>query len=442
MKLNLGASFLAGIILLSAGLVKTLSAQQGISNLDRDRAESMLRTIRDEVKKHYYDASYHGIDLDGRYEEYQNRIKEAKSLDAAFTAIAAYLEPLHDSHTYFLPPSRPARFDYGFRMQMIGDLPYIVEVRPGSDAATKLHPGDQILKLGRFAVNRKDYSDLNYFIYQLAPQGGIALDLSDPAGKERHEEVKTKFIVGKRMLDLTLMNGGIDIFNIIQQEEAAVHLLRQRQAEQDGTMIWKLPEFDLSDHDVDQMMDKARKHSTLILDLRGNPGGRVPTLERMVGDVMPRDVTISTRVSRKPEKPQIAKTRGKDAFIGKLIVLVDSGSASAAELFARTIQLEHRGTVVGDRTAGAVMESLFYPEHMGQDIEVFYGIAITDATLIMADGKSLEGEGVTPDVTVLPTGADLAAGLDPALAKAAELAGIKLDAAAAGKLFPFEWAPL
>jgi hypothetical protein len=76
------------------------------------------------------------------------------------------------------------------------------------------------------------------------------------------------------------------------------------------------------------------------------------------------------------------------------------------------------------------------------NVFTFPFIAFESHTWEAADGKSLEGKGVTPDVTVLPTGADLAAGLDPALAKAAELAGIKLDAAAAGKLFPFEWAPL
>jgi len=75
------------------------------------------------------------------------------------------------------------------------------------------------------------------------------------------------------------------------------------------------------------------------------------------------------------------------------------------------------------------------------DIRVFYSASITVADVLMADGKSLEKVGVTPDITVLPTASQLAEGHDPALSRAAELAGLKLDPATAGNLFPYEWAP-
>jgi carboxyl-terminal processing protease len=163
------------------------------------------------------------------------------------------------------------------------------------------------------------------------------------------------------------------------------------------------------------------------------------TLARVIGNVFDHDVKIADRVGRKESKPQVAKTIGGNAFAGKLIVLVDSDSASASELFARIVQIEHRGTVIGERTAGAVMEAKHYPYSEGVDTKVFYGFSVTDADLIMTDGKSLENSGVTPDEIVIPTAQDLAAGRDPVLARAAELAGFHLDPAAAGKLFPFEW---
>jgi carboxyl-terminal processing protease len=153
-------------------------------------------------------------------------------------------------------------------------------------------------------------------------------------------------------------------------------------------------------------------------------------------------VKVADRVGRKDLKAAIAKTVGGHAFAGQVIVLVDSASASAAELFARVIQLEGRGLVLGDRTSGSVMEAEIYPFSQGTEYEqIWYEFFVTEANLIMKDGKSLEGVGVTPDEIVLPTPEDLAAGRDPALARAAALAGVKLDSAAAGKLFPFEWLP-
>lgn len=135
----------------------------------------------------------------------------------------------------------------------------------------------------------------------------------------------------------------------------------------------------------------------------------------------------------------IAKTRGDGGFKGKLVVLVDSESASCSEWLARVVQLEKRGVVLGDRTSGKVMRSRFYKHEMGLDTVVVYGTSVTDADVVLSDGNSLEGAGVTPNLVLLPKAADLRAHQDPVLSGAASLLGVKLDPVEAGKLFPFKW---
>jgi carboxyl-terminal processing protease len=129
------------------------------------------------------------------------------------------------------------------------------------------------------------------------------------------------------------------------------------------------------------------------------------------------------------------KSQGKQAFAGFLVVLVDSNSSSAAETFARVVQLEKRGIVIGDRTSGQVRESLKLRHnefHAGSTPQ--YVVSVSVADLIFADGKNLEGSGVTPDIMVLPTQQDLATGRDPVLAEALKLLGHPMDPEQAGKL--------
>jgi len=161
----------------------------------------------------------------------------------------------------------------------------------------------------------------------------------------------------------------------------------------------------------------------------------------MVGAVFPKDVQVGTLIARTPRKPLVAKSRGTRAYLGEITVLVDAESASAAELFARVIQLEGRGTVVGDRSSGSVMQSRGHGESQGLDTVISYYFSVTDADVVMRDGKSLEHAGVTPTVLVIPNAEDLAAGRDVAMVRALELAGLGIDPVKAGELFPFKWKP-
>jgi C-terminal processing protease CtpA/Prc len=205
-----------------------------------------------------------------------------------------------------------------------------------------------------------------------------------------------------------------------------------------STVIWKMPDFVFDPKEVDSLVDRFRGRHALILDLRGNGGGYVVTLERLTGYFFDRDIKIAELKGRKPMEPQHAKSQGSKVFSGRVIVLIDSNSASAAEIFARVMQIEKRGIVLGDVSSGAVMQSRGVGFDAGVDSVISYGLNLTNADVIMSDGKSLEHVGVTPDELIVPTGNDLALRRDPVLARALELAGVTVSPDEAGKLFPVE----
>jgi carboxyl-terminal processing protease len=412
---------------------------QGMSSTDAYRVKAMLQSSYETVKRYYYDTKFHGLDWDARYKEYQAKINAAPTLNAGVTLIAAFLEGLKDSHTFFSPPSRPYQIDYGYRIAMVGPDAYVTRVRPETDAETKVKPGDRVLGVNGNAIDRESLASMEYYFNVLSPQQNVRLTVRDPAGQQRDVTVAAKVKPGRQVRDLTGADGGMDFADIIRDEEASDQLLRHRYVEQGDVMIWKMPIFNLENAEVDRIFGLARKKAALIIDMRGNPGGYVDTCRRMVSNAFDRDIHMAERVSRKGKEQVSARTRGSNAFTGKLIVLVDSQSGSAAEVFARVVQLEERGRVLGDRSAGAVMESRQYPFAQESGTVIIYGVSVTSADLIMKDGKSLERTGVTPDETVLPTAQDLAAGRDPALSRALQLAGLNVDPAAAGKLFPYEW---
>jgi carboxyl-terminal processing protease len=203
-------------------------------------------------------------------------------------------------------------------------------------------------------------------------------------------------------------------------------------------LLWKMPAFNLSDETLEGLLGKAMQRKALVIDMRGNTGGRIDTLERLIARTFPNDVVMGEIKERTGTRPWKVATRGQP-FAGRLVVLVDSDSGSSAELFARALQLEKRGTVIGDRTSGSVMQARFRTYQMGADQVVYYYASISTGAVVMRDGGQLEGSGVVPDETVLPTAEDLAAGRDPALSRALKLAGLDVSPERSGKMFPFKW---
>ena len=428
---------LAGLVSLVLVTV-SVSAQSLPIGLERNRGRTMLSAVKSDLKKNYYDPTFRGVDIEAHFKRAEERIGKASHQNEIFGIIAETLVDLNDSHTFFLPPRRSYTFEYGWTMQMIGQKCYVVAVKPGSDAAAKgLKEGDEIYTIDNLGPIRDNLWKIRYLYYALTPRTKIRLNVIKPDGKQQELEVESKIVQGKSVMDL----GSGDLWDLMRQQESADRLTRDRFYEAgEDLLIWKMQSFDLEPHKVDSTVGRAKKRKALILDLRGNGGGYEETLVRMVANFFDRDIKLGDIKRRKETKPLVAKTRGENAFSGKLIVLIDSNSGSAAEIFARIVQLEKRGIVVGDVSSGAVMRSKIYDHQHGVNEFITYAVSITDADVIMTDGRSLEHVGVTPDELKLPAPAALAAKQDPVLAYAASLAGVTLTAEKAGELFPILWA--
>ena len=84
---------------------------------------------------------------------------------------------------------------------------------------------------------------------------------------------------------------------------------------------------------------------------------------------------------------------------------------------------------------GAVVTSLSFTHELGFSRQVTYGSQISVMDIVMPDGGRLEKVGVTPDVLVLPTSADIAARRDPVMSKALSMLGVTMDPVEAARIY-------
>jgi len=185
----------------------------------------------------------------------------------------------------------------------------------------------------------------------------------------------------------------------------------------DGVLVIQFDEFDRANREAVLERLKAEladPPAAVIIDLRYNIGGLDSEVGRLLspffGDRLEYGVA---EFGWLPDR-HLSTRPGPVRFDGPLAVLTSSQSASGAELFAAFVQEQGRGPVVGGKTAGAVVGSRFFALPDGGRLGVGIVAFRTGA------GAVLEQVGVTPDVAVEPTEADLRAGRDPVLARAIE----------------------
>jgi C-terminal processing protease CtpA/Prc len=430
----------AAALLLCALAPISASAQKKVDKAGQEDARTMLRQVRDTIEKNYYDPSFHGFDLDARFEEAEKKLNDVPDLPSGLSVIAWAVEGLGDSHTSSIPPLRNVTVRSGWQMEMVGENCLLSAVDPHSDARIQgLRPGDRLLQVNGYQPTRTTFGNIKYLFEVLAPQAEYHLLVASPSQDARRVTAKSRLISLPQTLNF--FQGGSAIHQVDRLRESYQLTSETRTVTlNDKLMIWKMPRFNLDPGKIEGHIGSARKHDTLILDLRDNSGGGEDSLIAMISNFFDHEITVGQEIERRKSSDFRIPSRGEHVFKDKLFVLVNSASGSAAELFARTIQLQKRGTVIGDFTAGAVGRGRLFPLHVGTSSIVSYAVLVTEARLRLPDGGDLEGTGVKPDILIRPTPPDLAAGRDPVLAAAVGLAGVEMTPEEAGKLFPVIWA--
>jgi carboxyl-terminal processing protease len=133
-----------------------------------------------------------------------------------------------------------------------------------------------------------------------------------------------------------------------------------------------------------------------VVDLRNNPGGLLDQAVTVAGTFMPRGEVVSTR-GRTPEETQRYTAKGGDITKGKpLVVLINGGSASASEIVAGALHDHKRATLIGTRSFGKGSVQTIIPLGTGNG-----ALALTTARYFTPSGRSIQAQGVSPDIEVL-----------------------------------------
>lgn len=148
--------------------------------------------------------------------------------------------------------------------------------------------------------------------------------------------------------------------------------------------------------DVDAALWKLHDQGmrSLVIDLRGNPGGLLKAAVDVADKFVMDGMIVATR-GRSPREDFDHKGQVAGTWRVPLVILVDHDSASASEILAGAIQDHRRGTLVGEKSYGKGSVQGIFPLNASS-----VGVRLTTAKWYTPAGQPISGNGVTPDVAV------------------------------------------
>lgn len=379
---------LAAVLALCAGCATVPPVHVPVAELPAEqqaRARENLRVFNavwDLVHRRHYDPKLGGLDWKATAIVHAPKAAAAPDDTALYAVLNAMLDPLHDSHTRALTPRQAGerreqlRARTGFSMTRIERQWVVSEVLPDS-------PAEQAgVRVGWIVVARNQQPLSDRISFRAQDGEIVAWEFRD-AG-DRTVRVST----AARPLST-----------------ASRRVARELEG---GFVYLRFDEFDATDRRwLSAELKKHRAAPGVVLDLRWNPGGETFSLGISIGEFFDRPVDCGTFITRSGSR-QVKNSwqLGSAEYRGRVVVLVDGGTGSAAEIFAAVLQDHGRATIVGRRTAGAVLASRFHALPGGGELQ------LSREDYVAPKGRRLEGVGVEPDVIVPRLLADVRAGRD------------------------------
>ena len=208
-------------------------------------------------------------------------------------------------------------------------------------------------------------------------------------------------------ITLTIKREGVDKPVEVSMLREVIHIqvIKQRM-EPDNIGYVRLTQFtEQADAGLKQAVKALRQQAggklkALILDLRNNPGGLLDQAVAISGDFVNQGEIVSTR-ARHTEDAQRWDAKGNDVLDGlPLVVLINGGSASSSEIVAGALQDHHRAVLLGTRSFGKGSVQTVIP------LPGNGAMRLTTARYYTPSGRSIQGEGIAPDVSVAETRED------------------------------------
>jgi carboxyl-terminal processing protease len=257
-------------------------------------------------------------------------------------------------------------------LEVDGALRIVSPIDDTPAARAGIKPGDTIVKIDGKAVDADNVDDM-FKRLRGAPGSKITLTVL-------HEK-------SDQPVDIPLVREQISIASVkLRELEPGYVYLRVSQFQEDSAS------------DLEKKFAAyASKHGQpkgAVLDLRSNPGGLLTAAVAVSDDFLDAGGIVSTRGRLADANLKFAAHPGDLLDGAPIVLLVDNGTASAAEIVAGALKDNHRALIVGRRTFGKGVVQTVLP------LDADHAVKLTTARYYTPNGTSIQAEGIKPDIAL------------------------------------------